>query len=509
MHHPQKLSKILYLNGIDNLLIHLKKYHVCLENNYMLNFYFFIIDLERDIYQLSTHLMDQKNLIESMMEKIGHEKELSQKQTSSSSIINSVQNPLQILMQKLDGVARVLNNLQDTKRILLQNEMVLLNPDTMEEIHPIILVLLTDSLLIGYPSDSSKFRFEVNSVHVLDSIAVVNVKRAVGSRTAGDQILQFLIFPDQLYVKCESAKIKREWFEGVEEAKRRLQQENSLQRQATIRAKRKSVTGHHPTYQGKSIPGVDNIREEEEVDTESLVEKQKKEELAQWLEGLIGEVEDAISQREMERAVELINEWRESGCEDPLINTKWTSIERVVVRLLSDEVKSPGALHGNSNLLHKNMELLCSLNRQTYAMDLFLKRRSKALRNSADELAVSEEPLSYVKQISNLFINGILDVSKSVISQPNSLCQMLQFASSELKLLLSLVRRNVVEVAPTMAVLAHTWRILLEQCRRLAESGLDLTFEVHRLLTPSLQSALESNFTNIFEAVKHRISVGL
>jgi len=139
-------------------------------------------------------------------------------------------------------------------------------------------------------------------------------------------------------------------------------------------------------------------------------------------------------------------------------------------------------------------------------MDLFLKRRSKALRHAADELAVSEEPLSYVKQISATFVNGILDVTKGTLNQQKSLCQILQFASSELKLLLNLIRRNVVEVAPTMAVLAHTWRILMDQCRRLAEAGLDLTFEVHRLLAPSLQSALESNFANIFESVKLRIS---
>ena len=178
--------------------------------------------------------MDQKNLLESMMEKVGQEKRQSNKQ-SSSAVGHSVQNPLQILMQKMDGVASVLNNLQETDRILLQNEMTLLNSDSMEEIHPVLLVLLTDSLLIGYPSDNTKYRFELHSVHTLDSLAVVNVKRTVGARAAGDQILQFLIFPEQLYVKCENVKVKREWFEGVEQAKRKQQQEESLQRQATIR----------------------------------------------------------------------------------------------------------------------------------------------------------------------------------------------------------------------------------------------------------------------------------
>uniref|UniRef100_A0AC34QX89 Exocyst component Exo84 C-terminal domain-containing protein n=1 Tax=Panagrolaimus sp. JU765 TaxID=591449 RepID=A0AC34QX89_9BILA len=408
-----------------------------------------VSNLEREIYQLSTFLMDQKQLIENLMEKVGSQKRQTKNQ-STSSVGHPVQNPLQVLMQKMDGVTSVLNNLNENDRILLQNEVTLLNPDSMEEIHPVLLVLLSDLLLIGYPADTmSKFRYELHSTHTLDNLAVVNVKRTVGSKIPSEQILQFLIFPEQIYIKCDSPKIKREWFEGVEQAKRKQQQENLLHRQATIRAKRRSIIGNQGTLTSKSKPSVFSI--EEEQDNKSEIEKQKAEELNQWLENLIGEVYDVISQREMEKAVEFINEWKESKCQDPIINSKWQAIERNVVKLLSDEVKSPGALHGNSNLLHRNMELLIALDRSTYAMDLFLKRRSKALRNAADELAVSEEPLSYVKQISAIFINGILDVAKEAYNQTNNLPQVLQFASSELKLLLNLIRRNVVEVAPTIA----------------------------------------------------------
>uniref|UniRef100_A0A7E4USQ0 Exo84_C domain-containing protein n=1 Tax=Panagrellus redivivus TaxID=6233 RepID=A0A7E4USQ0_PANRE len=461
--------------------------------------------LEREIYQLSSLLGDQKTLIENMMGRVGHAKRevVGGGPSSAVAAANQPHNPLQVLMQKMDGVASVLNNLQESDKILLQNEMTLLDGDSMEPLHPILLVLVANSVVIGYPSDSTKYRFQLQSVHNLDSLAVVNVKQKRGTTSTGDQILQLLIFPDQLYVKCESARVKREWFEGIEQAKRKQQQENSLVRQATIRAKRRSIAGKSAAV-GKYAGGSEAISEEQpETDVESA---EKANEDLQWAHGLINEVHDAISRREMETAVDYINEWKQSKCNDANLNTKWTAIEKQVVKMLSDEIRSPGALHGGAQVIRTNMNLLASLDRATYAMDLFLKRRTKALRTAASELPVSEEHLSYVKQVSTLFVDGILDVAKTSLEQSQNLCQMLQFASSELKLLLSLIRRNVIEVAHTMAVLAHTWRILMDQCSRLADAGLDLSFEVHRLLAPSLQTAIESNFSNVFEAIKLRIS---
>uniref|UniRef100_A0A914XW95 Exocyst component Exo84 C-terminal domain-containing protein n=1 Tax=Panagrolaimus superbus TaxID=310955 RepID=A0A914XW95_9BILA len=461
-----------------------------------------VSQLEREIYQLSTLLTDQKRNIESMMDKVENEKRTTTISANNSST-NSSQNLLQALMQKMDGIASVLNNLKDHDRILLQSEMTLLDGSTMESLHPIMLVLLSDNLIIGFPADNSKYRFQLHSVHTLDSLAVVNVKRTPGSQTTGEQILQLLIFPDQIYIKAESVRAKREWFEGIEQAKRRQQQEHSLVRQATIRAKRRSIAGQGALSSKNRNAAASII---EEGSSEPEIDQKRNEEDVQYCIELYNEIQEFISKRDMEGAVEMINDFKGVNCKDSVVNSKWAAIERTVVKMLSDEIRSPGALHGGSKVIQRNMDLLCSLNRATYAMDLFLKRRSKALRQAASELAVSEEPLSYVKQVSALFVNGILDVASGAKSQPKNLCLMLQFASSEMKLLLNLVRRNVIEVAPTIAVLAHTWRILDQQCQKLSEAGLDLSFEVHRLLAPSLQTALETNFSNIFESVCLRIS---
>lgn len=111
--------------------------------------------------------------------------------------------------------------------------MILLNVDTMEPVHPIYLVLLTDTLLIGHPSSGGgKYRYNLSSSHSLDNLAVVNVKRSMN-----DLVLQLLIFPEQIYIKCENGRIKKEWFDGIEHAKRKKEQENLLVRQATIRGR--------------------------------------------------------------------------------------------------------------------------------------------------------------------------------------------------------------------------------------------------------------------------------
>lgn len=77
---------------------------------------------------------------------------------------------------------------------------------------------------------------------------------------------------------------------------------------------------------------------------------------------------------------------------------------------------------------------------------------------------VSEEPLSYVRQskfekklkknyfffnfqVSKLFINEIIDVANEFNNQRQHYCLVLQWSSSELSILLSMIRIHVIEVS--------------------------------------------------------------
>ncbi|KHJ75644.1 hypothetical protein OESDEN_24740, partial [Oesophagostomum dentatum] len=206
------------------------------------------------------------------------------------------------------------------------------------------------------------------------------------------------------------------------------------------------------------------------------------------------------------QAVELIHEWKQCSTKDSNIDAQLKIRENQIVQLLSDDVRRPGAVHGGPRAMKKARTLLAQLGRGTYAMDLYLRRRSALQRAAVKDIAVSEEPLSYVKQLCTLFSGAVTDVASEFHSQPQYYCQVLQWCSGELSMLLSLVRRHVIEVAPAMTVLAFTWGILMKTMDELTSMGVQLTFEVHRLLGPALEAAIETNFSNIMQGVKLRMT---
>lgn len=92
-------------------------------------------------------------------------------------------------------------------------------------------------------SKNNKNQFKVSN-YPLESVALVNVKRAPAiaiSNIAGTadpselNLIQLLVFPEQLYFRCESGRVKREWLDSVEDAKKKQQEEKAMVRQATIR----------------------------------------------------------------------------------------------------------------------------------------------------------------------------------------------------------------------------------------------------------------------------------
>uniref|UniRef100_A0A0N4Z8P5 Exo84_C domain-containing protein n=1 Tax=Parastrongyloides trichosuri TaxID=131310 RepID=A0A0N4Z8P5_PARTI len=457
--------------------------------------------LERETYNLSTLLNDQKRLIENLMEHNGQDK-MSTRSVSMHTLSNNQNNLVQIISQKMDGVARILNSQNESTKILFHGEGVTIDPDTYKPIHSIMLVLLTDKLIVGFPSNTGgKYKYQLQASHQLSSLAAVNVKNRGSDTVEGvskDRMFKLLIFPDQYYIMCDTVRLKNEWLEKIDNAKKDKLQESNLIRQNTIRGRRASTAEFAMKLEGRLLERGMSIVPED--DNDNLNEDE-----SNWLAELPNELDVVIGQRNFEQAVEMILEWKNTRCKDTNINSQLQACERKLVQILSDDIKS-GALHGGPKAVRKNINMLTSLGRRTQAIDLYLKRRSDILRGNARDLQVSEEPLSYVKKLCSLFITDIISVANEFVSQHPHYCLVLQWCSGELSLLLSLIRRHVVEVAPTMAVCAHTWRILINQCDKLISIGLDLSFEINRLLIPSLKEAVVSNFGNILESIKLRIS---
>uniref|UniRef100_A0A7I4XWD8 Exo84_C domain-containing protein n=1 Tax=Haemonchus contortus TaxID=6289 RepID=A0A7I4XWD8_HAECO len=471
-----------------------------LKNNVFQNYQQFIdaskeiSHLEQEIYQLSSLLLDQKQLIENLMQMTGDDKSSIQTASSHTASITSI-TPIQVLMQKMDGIASILNNMRSTDKVLLYGEMMLLDPETKEDIHRAMLVLLTDRLLIGNITPSGKYSLE--STFSLSNLAVVNVKDRESGPAKADQLLKLLVFPEQRYYRCDSARVKKMWLDELERAKRDILHEGILVRQSTIRGKRISV--QERAKRAEDAPSKQNSlpeTEEGEVNQEEMA----------WLQELPAELDDCIAHRDLDQAVELIHEWKQCTTKDPNIDAQMKIRENQIVQLLSDDVRRPGAVHGGPRAMKKARTLLSQLGRGTYAMDLYLRRRSALQRAAVKDIAVSEEPLSYVRQLCTLFSAAVTDVASEFHSQPQYYCQVLQWCSGELSILLSLVRRHVIEVAPAMTVLAFTWGILMKTMDELTSMGVQLTFEVHRLLAPALEAAIETNFNNIMHGVKLRMA---
>jgi len=126
-------------------------------------------------------------------------------------------------------------------------------------------------------------------------------------------------------------------------------------------------------------------------------------------------------------------------------------------------------------------------------------RRSAALRETVRELQVSEEPLFYVRKLSTIIVNDIVEVRKEFLGQTDYYPLILQWSSREMSILILLVRRHVIDVSPTITVLAHTWRILMGKCQILASNGIDLIFEVNSLASSSLKSPTLTTSWNCYD----------
>ena len=485
---------------------------------------FLVKGLEREIYELSSLLTDQKGMLEKIMEMCGQDKRSSCSTSLHSVGGNTQASPVQSLIHQVEGIAvhffppdfvncficfmfqDVLNNLKSNESLLLVSKMSLLDENTMEIVAPILLILLSETLIIAKPSDGDgRLRFQHASTHRLDKVALVNVKRAPTERPYAELIIQLIIFPQQLYIKCESARVKRQWLDGIETAKRALEQEKSLQRQATIRGafcfmqmrneyisnvlrcfqsahasyfaakRRKSSTTPHPNdprarlkkhaASSSASPSESTIYEDEAAQTtitskassgsiaagaaaatagssstpptnEDEDEDESAEEV-QWLQGLANDLQDVIAHRvrtqtparlrpivrlnscfqHMDEAVEMLLEWKQCACTNAKLNAEFAEIERCIVRMLSDDVRRPGALHGGARALSQPLHLLKRLDRSTYATNLYLSQRTSALSARARELAISEDSLAYVKEVAKLFIGEVSEALGATVIQ--------------------------------------------------------------------------------------------
>uniref|UniRef100_A0A8R1I7S7 Exo84_C domain-containing protein n=1 Tax=Caenorhabditis japonica TaxID=281687 RepID=A0A8R1I7S7_CAEJA len=475
-----------------------------LKNNVFRNYQQFIdaskeiSHLEREIYQLTHTLIEQKQVIENLIMMTGDDKG-SIRTVSSHSTTTSSTNPMQILMQKMEGIGGILNNMSTSEKVILYGEMELFDVEAKKPLQKCMLILLSHRLIIG--SINAAGKYVMDSTLSLNSVAPVNVKdRESGAANAG-KVLKILIFPESRCYLCESARIRTLWFDELEKAKREILHKGSLVRQATIRGKRQTVKDRLRVDPVSEATRQEIFQEEDETEDDDRNDND-----ILWLSELPAELDDCIAHRDLDQAVELINEWKQCPTKDAVIDIQLQMRENIVVQLLSDDASRPGAVHGGPRAMKKARTLLTQLGLGTFATDIYLRRRSAMQRNAIRDVTVSEEPISYVKQLCTLYGNAVSDIANEFRSMPQYYCQVLQWCSYELSMLLFLIRRHVIEVAPAIAVISYTWKNVMHTMEELTAIGVHLNFEVNRLLSGPFEKALQGNFENICDAVKMRIS---
>jgi hypothetical protein len=61
----------------------------------------------------------------------------------------------------------ILNSAGEQERILLQGQLLMLDPETLKPKHTVYIVLLSNNLLIGYPNPDSEIGHQKHPFHLV------------------------------------------------------------------------------------------------------------------------------------------------------------------------------------------------------------------------------------------------------------------------------------------------------------------------------------------------------
>uniref|UniRef100_A0A914V189 Exocyst component Exo84 C-terminal domain-containing protein n=1 Tax=Plectus sambesii TaxID=2011161 RepID=A0A914V189_9BILA len=471
-----------------------------------------ITHLEGEMYQLSHLLSEQKTLIEQMMDMSfisgGGVNRTRSKPLSTAPVENKDKKSIQALLEKIEGISHLSDN--SDRHVLFESDLFELHSETLQPLRNMHAILLNDGLMltswVAQRIGAPRYKFE--SLFQLENMAAVNVK------DAGDATFAFklLVFPEHKYFGCDSLRTKRQWLDSIEAAKRQMIQESSLVRQATIRNKRASISLVSPPQLSSNRP----------QKTTTLPDGQRNSGLengsaeSEWLRELPDELDVCIAQRDFESAVELLFEGRDhlAECgEGPTVRQvreKLAQKERQLVEVVGKELRNTGSLQGGPKAARKAITLLIRLGKSSQACDLYLKSRSAAMKQSIKEVRIAEDPLSYLRHLSRIVFGTLLDVAreftKLFAGNPGCCSVLLFWGSGEIKTFVHLVLRHIFEPGPSLSVLGQCVSSIFDHCAELAELGLDLTFEVDKLMTPAVKKAIDVNCRNFIDATRARIT---
>ncbi|KRX96661.1 Exocyst complex component 8 [Trichinella pseudospiralis] len=429
----------------------------------------------------------KKNFIETS-------KEVSRDFLSLSQQIPERRNLTQQLLEMVDDCCHLNENVE--RELIYESDLTQLNPETMAVMQQIHALLFTDGLMLtvfspksikGVSGQLGQTRYKFTAFFEVENVAFINVKDNDNCRN----VFKLLVFPQQSYYKCESALIKRCWFESLERAKKSMIRQGSLMRQATIRIKtEKKKLCDQATINNQSLDKDQSTNDIGKHDSGLDVE---------WIRELPDELDDFLAEC---CNTDLVKEMTE----------KFEQKENQLAEKLMIELKPAmdKYLQGGPKATRKTVLLLIKLDKISQACDLFLKNQSASIKYLVKELKLIDNPFHYVQQLNRLVCNTLAETvqefRKLFADYPLCFSVLILWASGEMKNYTSLFIRHIFQSGLNLKATARCIKLAFEGAEVLMQSSLDLKFELEMLFEPHIEKMLDETERLFIDAMKLRIA---
>ncbi|XP_074626269.1 exocyst complex component 8-like [Acropora palmata] len=503
--------------------------------------------LEAEMYQLGHLLAEQKAILTSQQDMSLFEAQdsslflkPSKKDEKSSSSIESV-----------EGLSSVLD-ISDIICIF-EGDLMETDPVTFLPKLKVHAFLLHDSLVVASIIQNRRgpVRYKFLCLFELENVAVVNMTSAEGLKNA----FKVLLFPETHVYQADNKQLKNEWLDKIEECKTnfklKLEQEVTEGDEEELSEDTRSSSGTSANpFDAGSNPFLDNnpFANENENDTSDEMNPFKEKKSTNpfddedegpltssspssnglsstkvgksWLRDLPEDLDMFIAQRDFERAMELIdrtNQYLKENSNSKAAKEIRVRLDRRVKRLVEVLVEELDCsrsflLHVGPRATRRAVSLLVRLGRASEACDLFLRNRSEAIKYSLRQLKIEGATRLYVSKLSTAFFSSIIETGKEfdqVFSSSRDFSSaFVVWANSELKHFVTRFSCQVFRGEMGLAAIGVCLSMAKQQCEKLHEIGLDLTFSMLQMLERDIVKAFLDTRDQMLKFARHKAKEG-
>ncbi|XP_068084288.1 exocyst complex component 8 [Anabrus simplex] len=471
-----------------------------------------ICHLESEMYQLSHLLSEQRSLLSSLSSSsvLGDTVPSTVEETPAPKVDDEQEEKrrkLAAILEKVEGSMHILE--VPGRSLLLEGTLTELDPVENKPMHQVQAYLLNDGLMLAtwIPNSRGPVRYKFETTYELGSLAVVNVRYS----GFGDTVFKLLAFPDTRVFRCSSDKMKKEWLEKCDQAKKaRLAQEQQKRETGSVSDR----SPLRPT-RSESIDSTNNPFEDPSDSPPEL-------ELPEWLLEVPEDLDVCIAQRHFEEAYNLLERARDfleknpgnnTNASDPVITDIKRKVDvrvKALIEVLMKELEvSPDkSLQGGLRAARRAVRLLNQLQRSTQACDLFLKLCTSILKIQLKRVKREGATVLYVRQLGGIFFSNLTDMAREFLrafpNSPSCASAFVVWAGAEMTHLTSHLIKQVFMPQSSITTLAECVTCIRSQCDQLCELGVDLRYQLDGHLRTPLIRALRDSREKLVDAVKLR-----